>query len=36
MQLTGKWKGHDISVSLKAFAIDSIYLNKEKIKVIRD
>jgi hypothetical protein len=36
MQLTGKWKGHDIKVSLKVFQVDSMYLNKEKIKVIRD
>lgn len=36
MQLTGQWKGHDIHVSLKVFPIDSMWLNKEKIKVMRD
>ena len=36
MQLSGKWKGHDIQVQLKVFPIDSMWLNKEKIKVIRD
>jgi hypothetical protein len=36
MQLSGKWKGKDIRVSLKLSPVDSMYLNKEKIKIIRD
>lgn len=31
MQLTGKWKGRDIRVSLKLSPVDSIPLNKEKV-----
>jgi len=36
MQLTGNWKRHDIQVALKVYPVDSMYLNKEKIKVMRD
>lgn len=35
-QLTGKWKGKDINVLMKSNPIDSIPLNKEKIKLIQD
>jgi len=34
--LTGKWKGHDIQVALKLYPMDNMYLNKEKIKLVRD
>jgi hypothetical protein len=37
LQLGGKWKsGKDISVSLKLSPVDSMYLNKEKIKIMQD
>ncbi len=36
LQLSGKWKGKDINVSLKLSPVDSMYLNKEKIKIVRD
>jgi hypothetical protein len=37
MHLNGKWKGaQDIDVSLKLSPVDSMYLNKEKIKVMQD
>ncbi len=36
LQLTGKWKGKDIKVLMKATSPDSIPLNKEKIKLIGD
>lgn len=35
-QLIGKWKGKDINVLMKSTPIDSIPLNKEKIKLIQD
>lgn len=35
-QLIGKWKGKDIYVLMKSTPIDSIPLNKEKIKLIQD
>jgi hypothetical protein len=34
--LTGKWKGRDIRVSMRAVPIDSMEISKEKIKLIRD
>ncbi len=37
LQLAGKWKGgKDINVSLKLSPVDSMYLNKEKIKIMQD
>jgi hypothetical protein len=36
LQLTGKWKGQDIQVSLKEFSVDSMSLNKEKITLMMD
>jgi hypothetical protein len=36
LQLTGKWKGKDISISLKLSPVDSIPLNKEGIKFIQE
>jgi hypothetical protein len=36
LQLSGKWKGKDINVSLKLSPVDSMYLNKEKIKIMQD
>jgi hypothetical protein len=36
LQLTGKWKGINIQVLLKPFPLDSMNLNKEKIKLIQD
>ena len=35
LQLTGKWKGRNIQALLKPFPLDSIYLVKEKIKLIQ-
>ena len=35
-QLIGKWKGRDINVLMKSTPIDSLPLNKEKIKLIQD
>ncbi len=34
MQINGKWKGKDISVSLKLSPVDSMHLNKEKLKIL--
>jgi hypothetical protein len=36
LQLTGKWEGKDIKVMMESSPIDSIYLNKEKIKLLQD
>jgi hypothetical protein len=36
LQLTGKWKGYDIQVVLKQYPVGNMYLNKEKIKLMRD
>lgn len=36
LQLKGMWKGKDINVSMKLSPIDSIPLNREKIKLIND
>ena len=36
LQLSGKWKGKDINVSLKLSPVDSMYLKKEKIKIVQD
>lgn len=36
LQLAGKWKGKDISVSLKLLPVDGIPLNKEGIKFIQE
>jgi hypothetical protein len=36
LQLNGKWKGKDINASLKLSPVDSMYLNKEKIKILQD
>jgi len=36
LQLTGPWKGNNIRVSMKLSPIDSIPLNREKIKLITD
>jgi hypothetical protein len=37
LQLNGEWKGgKDINVSLKLSPVDSMYLNKEKFKIMQD
>ena len=36
LQLKGKWKGKDILVEMTASPIDSIPLNKEKIRLVQD
>jgi hypothetical protein len=36
LQLVGKWKGKDIQVTMQSFPVDSIPLNKEEIRLIRD
>ena len=36
LQLTGKWKEKDIKVLMKSSPIDSMYLNKEEIKLVQD
>jgi len=36
LQLAGKWKGKDISVSLKLSPVDSIPLNKEKVEFFQE
>lgn len=37
LQLNGEWKGgRDINVSLKLSPVDSMYLNKEKLKIMQD
>lgn len=34
LKLSGKWKGRDITVSLKLSPVDSLPINKEKIKLL--
>ena len=36
LQLVGKWKGKDIQVTMRSFPVDSIRLNKEKIRLVQD
>ena len=36
MRLTGKWKGKDIDALLKLSPVDSMHLNKEKLKIVQD
>lgn len=36
LQLSGKWKGRDIKVSLRSIPIDSMVVNKEKAKWVLD
>ncbi len=36
LRLSGKWKGKNISVLLKLSPVDSMYLKKEKIKIMQD
>jgi len=36
LQLTGKWKGRAIQVSMKAWPVDSMPLNQEKVKLVGD
>ena len=34
--LTGKWKGQDVVIRMKSLPLDSMYLNKEKIRLIQE
>ena len=34
--LTGKWKGQDVVIRMKSVPLDSMYLNKEKIRLIQE
>lgn len=36
LRLLGKWKGKDIQVTMQSFPVDSIPLNKDKIRLVQD
>jgi len=36
LQLTGKWKGKDVTIEMKSVPVDSMFLNKEKTVLMQD